>query len=149
MEVVDQMSLYETEQEQQQQQVTSHGDWHTRTVVIEGALLLYDLRSLATQCLLCNWFNEYARHGERDQLAFSYILHTQGPHAPRVNLLPRKLHWSVMVSADTAACYNATEDDAAQLAVRFQHGRGGAGGAAAAAAAARARGRCAPAAGAY
>jgi len=47
MEVVDQMSLYETEQEQQQQQ---HGDWHTRTVVIEGALLLYDLRSLATQC---------------------------------------------------------------------------------------------------
>ena len=80
MEVVDQMSLYETEQEQQQQQqVTSHGDWHTRTVVIEGALLLYDLRSLATQCLLCNWFNEYARHGERDQLAFSYILYTQGP----------------------------------------------------------------------
>ena len=45
----------------------------------------------------------------------------------------------MMVSADTAACYNATEDDAAQLAVRFQHGRGGGGGAAAAAAAARAR----------
>jgi len=45
-----------------------------------------------------------------------------------------------MVSADTAACYNATEEDAAQLAVRFQHGRGrGGGGGAAAAAAARAR----------
>ena len=95
--------------------------WHKQTAVIEGALLLVDLRSRATQCLLCNWFNEYARFGERDQLSFAYVLHVQRPR-PRVNLLPRRLHWSVTVEDDTTACYNASEEDAAQLAVRFQHG---------------------------
>lgn len=45
-------------------------------------------------------------------------------HQPRVYLLPRRLHWSVAVEDDTAACYNATDADATQLALRFQH-RGG------------------------
>ena len=35
--------------------------WEQYTDCIEGALLLADLRSPATQCLLCNWFNEYSR----------------------------------------------------------------------------------------
>ena len=99
--------------------------WEANTAVIEGALLLLDLRSAATHCLLCAWFNEYVRFGERDQLSFSYVLHVQRP-AARVHLLPRRLHWSVTVEDDTTACYNATEDDASALAVRFQHGHAGA-----------------------
>ena len=95
--------------------------WQSRTVVIEGALLLMDLRATATLCLLCSWFNEYALFSERDQLSFAYVLHAQRAQ-PRVSLLPRRLHWSVTVEDDTAACYNATDADAAQLAVRFQHG---------------------------
>ena len=85
---------------------------------------LLDLRSKATQCLLCNWFNEYMRFGERDQLSFAYVLHAQRPR-PRVNLLPRRLHWSATVSEDTTVCFNATEEDSAQLALRYQHGRAG------------------------
>ena len=95
--------------------------WRSRTVVIEGALLLLDLRAAPTQCLLCNWFNEYAAASERDQLSFAYVLHTQRAR-PRVHLLPRRLHWSVALEDDTATCYNATGADAAQLAVRYQHG---------------------------
>ena len=113
-----QMMVYRHEQ--------SHSaGWEANTAVIEGALLLLDLRSAATHCLLCAWFNEYVRFGERDQLSFSYVLHVQRP-AARVHLLPRRLHWSVTVEDDTTACYNATEDDASALAVRFQHGHAGA-----------------------
>ena len=43
----------------------------------------------------------------------------------RLNLLPRRLHWSVTVEDDTTSCYNATEETAAQLATRFQHGMSG------------------------
>ena len=92
------------------------------TVVVEGALLLLDLRSAATHCFLCAWFNEYVRFGERDQLSFAYVAYTQRPRL-RLNLLPRRIHWSVTVEDDTMRCYNATEADAAQLAVRFQHNR--------------------------
>ena len=35
--------------------------WEAHTVVMEGALLLMDLRSPVLRCLLCNWFNECAR----------------------------------------------------------------------------------------
>lgn len=101
----------------------AHPGWLAQTVVIEGALLLLDLRSTATQCLLCSWFNEYVRFGERDQLSFAYVLHTQR-HRPRAHLLPRRFHWSATVSADTITCYNATDEDAMALAVRFQHGNG-------------------------
>jgi hypothetical protein len=87
---------------------------------MEGALLLMDLRSTALRCLLCNWFNEYVRFGERDQLSFSYVLHVQRPRVP-INLLPRRYHWSATVEDDTTNCYNATEADARQLALRFQH----------------------------
>ena len=103
------------------EQAASQG-WSTRTVVIEGALLVLDLRSAALLCLLCNWHQEYARFGERDQLSFSYVLHVQRL-PPRVHLISRRLHWSVAVQSDTLRCYNATTDSAQQLAQRFQHGR--------------------------
>lgn len=110
-----QMDVYESEQ-------SAHPGWHLETAVIEGALVLLDLRSAATQCFLCAWFNEYVRFGERDQLSFAYVAYTQRPRL-RLNLLPRRIHWSVTVEDDTMRCYNATEADAAQLAVRFQHNR--------------------------
>ena len=47
----------------QEEQAAAPG-WEQSTVVIEGALLLLDLRSVATQCLLCNWHQEYARFSE-------------------------------------------------------------------------------------
>jgi len=105
----------------QEEQAAAPG-WEQSTVVIEGALLLLDLRSVATQCLLCNWHQEYARFSERDQLSFSYILHVQRPVAS-VHLIPRRLHWSVAVEDDTLRCYNATAADARELARRFQHSR--------------------------
>ena len=103
-----------------QEQSVSPG-WQQNTSVIEGALLLINLRSAASQCLLCAWFNEYVRFGERDQLSFSYVLHTQQPKA-RIRFLPRRFHWSVTVEDDTQTCYQATDQDAATFAVRFQHG---------------------------
>ena len=108
-----QWATYEREQ-------PAEGGWMAHTAVIEGALLLLDLRSRATQCFLCNWFNEYVRFGERDQLSFAYVSFAQRPR-PRLNLLPRRYHWSVTVEEDTADCYNATPQDAQQLAMRFQH----------------------------
>jgi hypothetical protein len=111
--VCEQMELYRSEQ-------MERPGWIHQTAVIEGALLMLDLRSIATQCFLCSWFNEYALFGERDQLGFAYVMLSQRPRL-RVNILPRSLHWSVTVEADTTACYNATEDGARTLATRFQH----------------------------
>jgi hypothetical protein len=119
-----QMKQYELEQKTGASSSTAAA-WKEQTSVIEGALLFLDLRSTATQCFLCNWFNEYVRFGERDQLAFSYVMHVQRPR-PNLLLLPRRLHWSVTVEDDTALCYNATEDDARTLALRFQHASGAA-----------------------
>mmetsp|Transcript_31735 Transcript_31735/g.77152 ORF Transcript_31735/g.77152 Transcript_31735/m.77152 type:complete len:93 (-) Transcript_31735:99-377(-) len=87
---------------------------------MEGALLLMDLRSPALRCLLCNWFNEYVRFSERDQLSFAYVLYAMRPRVP-VYLLPRRFHWSATVEDDTAKCYNATVADTQHLALRFQH----------------------------
>ena len=97
----------------------SGGIW--TAAVIEGALLVLDLRSTSTICLLCNWFEEFARFSERDQLSFSYVMHAQQP-PPRVYMIPRRLHWSATVEQDTASCYGATDADTRTLAVRFQHG---------------------------
>ena len=83
--------------------------------------MLLDLRSAATQCFLCRWFNEYMAFGERDQLALSYVLHAAQSPRVRLNLLPRRLHWSAAVHEDTRTCYNATRATAAALAQRFQH----------------------------
>ena len=63
-EMKDQWRLYALEQR-------GAAGWQSRTAVIEGALLLLDLRDTATLCLLCNWFNEYALFSERDQLGFA------------------------------------------------------------------------------
>ena len=35
--------------------------------------------------LFCNWFNEYVRFGERDQIAMSYVLHRMGLTAGGTN----------------------------------------------------------------
>lgn len=94
--------------------------WQRRAPVIEGAFFVADLRAAATQCLLCSWFNEYVRYSERDQLSFAYVYASFGG-AARVNLIPRKLHWSVTKSKDTLTCYNATERDAQTIAMHFPH----------------------------
>jgi len=111
--IVRQWDTYQREQ-------AADADWALQTSVIEGALMIYDLRSVATRCFLCNWHQEYSRFSERDQLSFSYVLHTQRPR-PHVYFIPRRLHWSVVVQGDTLACYNATLADALSLARRFQH----------------------------
>ena len=38
-------------------------------------MILADLRSSMAKCVLCAWFNEWHRFGERDQLSLSYVLH--------------------------------------------------------------------------
>ena len=81
-----------------------------------------DLRSAATHCLLCAWFNEYARFSERDQLSFAYVAMSLAA-ATRVHLIPRRLHWSVTKSTDTTACYGATEAGAATIASHHAHTR--------------------------
>ena len=40
------------------------------------------LRSNLTRCVLCAWFNEWHRFGERDQLSLSYVLHAMGLTPP-------------------------------------------------------------------
>ena len=92
---------------------------------LQGAFYVADLRSVATHCLLCAWFNEYVRFSERDQLSFAYVAMSLGA-AARVHLIPRRLHWSVTVSKDTTACYGATEAGAATIASYHPHtgGRG-------------------------
>ena len=79
-----------------------------------------DLRSAATHCLLCAWFNEYARFSERDQLSFAYVAMSLAA-TTRVHLIPRRLHWSVTVSKDTTACYNATSAGAGTIATHHTH----------------------------
>lgn len=50
-------------------------EWMRRTSCAEGAMILADLQSDTARCVLCAWFNEWHRFGERDQLALSYVLH--------------------------------------------------------------------------
>ena len=70
-----------------------------RTAAIEGSLLLQAVGAPLARILTCNWFNEYARFSERDQIAISYVLLRMGltgeggqPAAP-LALLPRSLHY--------------------------------------------------------
>ena len=60
---------------------TTH-EWVRRSSCAEGALILTDLQSPLAQCVLCAWFNEWHRFGERDQLSFSYVLLTLGLSPP-------------------------------------------------------------------
>ena len=53
-------------------------EWVHRTVAIEGSLLLQDLRAPLHNALFCNWFNEYVRFGERDQISMSYVMLRMG-----------------------------------------------------------------------
>ena len=77
IELLRQWAEYEGEQ--------SSPDWSTMTVAIEGSLLLQDLRDPVHNALFCNWFNEYTRHGERDQMAMAYVLHRMGLTANGTN----------------------------------------------------------------
>ena len=45
-------------------------------------MILTDLRSPLAKCVLCAWFNEWHRFGERDQLSLSYVLHSMGLSPP-------------------------------------------------------------------
>ena len=98
--------------------------WHEYTRCIEAGLFVVDLRSPAARCLMCNWFAEYARFSERDQLGFAYVTYAMGfmpaaaaaadpdanassssKAARLVRLLPRTMHWSVNLKADTRDRY--------------------------------------------
>ncbi len=62
-------------------------------------MLLARLRSPVAQCLLCAWFGEWDRFGERDQLALSYVLHAMRVRRTEsggdgVYLWPRSEHWN-------------------------------------------------------
>ena len=91
VELIAQWAEYEGEQ--------SDPEWTAQTVAIEGSLLLQDLRSPLHNALFCNWFNEYLRHGERDQMAISYVLHRMGLTAAGANasrtvrLIEHKYHY--------------------------------------------------------
>ena len=74
-------------------------DWEVSTSALEGCLLLQDLQAPLAQLIFCNWWNEYVRYGERDQLALSYVLlrmgltheggaTTRGATAPTLDALP-------------------------------------------------------------
>ena len=72
--------------------------WIRNTVDIEGSMLLYDARSPVLQLLLCNWFNEYMRFSERDQLCFPYVLMRMGLTHPdgtssAINYIDKKHHY--------------------------------------------------------
>ena len=56
--------------------------WMLKTACAEGAMILTDLQSPLARCALCAWFNEWHRFSERDQLAFSYVLHMMGLTPP-------------------------------------------------------------------
>ena len=79
--------------------------WTEETVAIEGCLLLFDLRSPLANALQCNWFNEYVRYGERDQISLAYVLLRMGLAAGGANasaalrLIPRTMHYLTKPSA--------------------------------------------------
>ena len=89
--LLQQWAQYEAEQ--------TSPSWYEETVAIEGSLLLQDLRAPLHSALFCGWFNEYARFGERDQMAISYVMHRmgltrKGANASRaVRLIERKYHY--------------------------------------------------------
>jgi len=56
--------------------------WMRQTACAEGAMIVSHLRSNLTRCVLCAWFNEWHRFGERDQLSLSYVLHAMGLSPP-------------------------------------------------------------------
>ena len=64
-----------------------------------------DLSSAPLRCFLCNWFNEYVRFGERDQIAMSYALHRMGLTAagtnatPSIRFIGRDMHYLTKPSA--------------------------------------------------
>ena len=58
------------------------GEWTRQSACAEGAIVLTDIRSALARCVLCAWFNEWYRFGERDQLALSYILLRMGLTPP-------------------------------------------------------------------
>jgi hypothetical protein len=41
-------------------------------------MVVVDLRSPVSRCVMCAWFNEWHRFGERDQLSLSYVLLAMG-----------------------------------------------------------------------
>ena len=55
-------------------------------------MILTDLRSPLAKCVLCAWFNEWHRFGERDQLSLSYVLHAMDL-TPKAE--PKHGHWWV------------------------------------------------------
>ena len=81
--------------------------WAAETVAIEGSVLLQDLRSPIHNALFCNWFNEYVRFGERDQISMAYVLHRMGLTAkganatPAVRFIDRSMHYLAKPSAQT------------------------------------------------
>ena len=58
------------------------GGWMRETACAEGAMILANLKSGFARCVLCAWFNEWHRFGERDQLSLSYVLHAMGLTPP-------------------------------------------------------------------
>ena len=107
---------------QYQEDMQGRLGWEQEALLLEGALLILDLRHGEMSCFLCNWFNEYSRYSERDQLSFSYV-YWHHRHRLKFHFIPRRLHWSVKISKDTAQCFDGTDKDAATLAVRYQHKR--------------------------
>lgn len=58
--------------QEEQHRRAAAADWAGGTACIEGAILLMKLRSPVAQCIMCAWFNEWNRFGERDQLSFAW-----------------------------------------------------------------------------
>lgn len=76
--------------------------WLNATLCIEGSFYIADMQSSTTQLLGCNWFNEYMRFGERDQLPFGYVAHRMGlvgdggkpiNRSAGLAVIPRHRHW--------------------------------------------------------
>ena len=81
--------------------------WERETLTIEGSVLLRDARSPLANLLFCNWFNEYTRFSERDQLAIANVLlrmgltDAHGSTTPLVRFLPRSVHYLQSASERT------------------------------------------------
>ena len=71
-----QWRYYEAEQR------NASSTWMARTACAEGAMIVTNLRSPLAKCVLCAWYNEWHRFGERDQLSLSYVLHSMGLSPP-------------------------------------------------------------------